>query len=88
MITIEEENMSRYMKWDCVALDNAINEMGVMTAFKRGVLHGLFFQERDNKESHEYYRKGYNFGMDIYHGSVVYKGELKPKNRRINNENT
>jgi len=71
------------MKWDAVALDNAINEMGVMQAYKRGVLHGLLYQERDNEQTHEYYRKGYNFGMDIYHGTVVYKGELKPKDRRI-----
>ena len=58
----------------------------VMTAFKRGVLHGLLYQKRDDEESHEYYRQGYNFGMDIYHGTVIYKGELKPKNRRIDNE--
>jgi hypothetical protein len=74
------------MKWDSVALDNAINEMGVMQAYKRGVLHGLLYQTRDNEQTHEYYRKGYNFGMDIYHGTTIYKGELKPKDRRINNE--
>jgi hypothetical protein len=71
------------MKWDSVALDNAINDMGVMQAFKRGVLHGLLFQERDKEQTHAYYEKGYYFGMDIYHGTVVYKGELKPKDRSI-----
>ena len=48
-----------------VELDKQIKEHKVLSAFKDGVADGLLYGVRDAKQTHHYYKQGYDFGLTI-----------------------
>ena len=42
----------------------AVNE--ILSAFKDGVADGLLHGERDEKQSHHYYKQGYDYGCTMF----------------------
>jgi hypothetical protein len=46
-----------------VELDKQIKEHKVLSAFKDGVADALVNGNRDDKQSHHYYKQGYDFGL-------------------------
>ena len=50
---------------DLIELDKAIKDQKVLTAFKDGVADGLLYGVRDVKQTHHYYKQGYDFGLTI-----------------------
>ena len=48
-----------------IELDKAIKDQKVLTAFKDGVADGLLYGVRDAKQTHHYYKQGYEFGLTI-----------------------
>jgi len=50
---------------DLIKLNEAIKEKGVLKAFKDGVADGLLYGVRDAKQTHHYYKQGYEFGQTI-----------------------
>ena len=50
---------------DLIKLDKAIKDQKVLTAFKDGVADGLLYGVRDAKQTHHYYKQGYEFGLTI-----------------------
>ena len=49
-----------------IELDKAIKDQKVLTAFKDGVSDGLLLGVRNDKQTHHYYKKGYDFGLTMY----------------------
>lgn len=50
---------------DLIELDKAIKDQKVLIAFKDGVADGLLYGVRDAKQTHHYYKQGYDFGLTI-----------------------
>ena len=48
-----------------VELDKQIKEHKVLSAFKDGVADGLVHGVKDAKQTHHYYKQGYEFGLTI-----------------------
>ena len=48
-----------------VELDKQIKEHKVLSAFKDGVADGLLHGVKDAKQTHHYYKQGYEFGLTI-----------------------
>tara|TARA_B100000900_G_scaffold65533_1_gene50759 strand:- start:101 stop:349 length:249 start_codon:yes stop_codon:yes gene_type:complete len=42
----------------------AVNE--ILSAFKDGVTDAMLHGTRDEKQSHHYYKQGYDFGIDLF----------------------
>ena len=53
-----------------IELDKKIKEHKVIKKFKDGVADGLLHGKRDDRQSHHYYKQGYDYGVYLY-------GELK-----------
>ena len=49
-----------------IELDEQIEKHGVIKAFQNGVADALINGVRDDKQSHHYYKRGYDFGMTLY----------------------
>ena len=50
---------------DLIELDKLIKDLKVLTAFKDGVADGVLHGVRDAKQTHHYYKLGYDFGLTI-----------------------
>ena len=50
---------------DLVELDKQIKDKKVLSAFKDGVADGLLHGVKDAKQTHHYYKQGYEFGLTI-----------------------
>jgi hypothetical protein len=48
-----------------VELDKQIKDKKVLSAFKDGVADGLLHGVKDAKQTHHYYKQGYEFGLTI-----------------------
>ena len=51
---------------DAHHLDKKIESNGVLKAFKDGVTDAMLHGTRDEKQSHHYYKQGYDFGIDLF----------------------
>ena len=49
-----------------IELDKQIEKHKVIKAFQDGVTDALINGVRDDKQSHHYYKRGYDFGMTLY----------------------
>ena len=49
-----------------IELDEQIEKHKVIKAFQDGVADALINGVRDDKQSHHYYKRGYDFGMTLY----------------------
>ena len=49
-----------------IELDKKIKEHEVIQKFKDGVTDAMLHGTRDEKQSHHYYKQGYDFGLFIY----------------------
>ena len=50
---------------DMNELSRQVNH-NVLKAFKDGVADGLLHGKRDDKQSHHYYKQGYDYGVYLY----------------------
>jgi hypothetical protein len=48
-----------------VELDKQIKDKKVLSVFKDGVADGLLHGVKDAKQTHHYYKQGYEFGLTI-----------------------
>ena len=51
---------------DLIELDKHIKDKKILSVFKDGVADGLLHGERDDKQTHHYYKLGYEFGLTMY----------------------
>ena len=49
-----------------IELDKQIKEHKIIQAFKDGVTDALIDGERNEEQSHHYYKQGYDFGLTLY----------------------
>ena len=63
---IETDAQYEKRKMNLLELDKQIKEHKVLSAFKDGVTDAMLHGTRDEKQSHHYYNKGYDFGIDLF----------------------
>ena len=51
---------------DLIELDKYIKDKKILSVFKDGVTDALVNGNRDDKQSHHYYKQGYDFGLTLY----------------------
>ena len=51
---------------DLIELDKHIKDKKILSIFKDGVADALVSGNRDDKQSHHYYKQGYDFGLTLY----------------------
>ena len=51
---------------DLFELDKALVEHNVLSKFKDGISDALLLGIKDDKQTHHYYKKGYDFGLTMY----------------------
>ena len=51
---------------DLIELDKALVEHSVLSKFKDGISDALLLGIKDDKQTHHYYKKGYDFGLTMY----------------------
>ena len=51
---------------DLIELDKQMKEHKVLSAFKDGVADGLVHGVKDAKQTHHYYKQGYEFGLIMF----------------------
>ena len=49
-----------------IELEKKIKEHEVIQKFKDGVTDAMLHGTRDEKQSHHYYKQGYDFGIDLF----------------------
>ena len=54
------------LKMNLIELDKQIKEHKIIQAFKDGLVDGFVNGEKDETQSHHYYKQGYDFGVDLY----------------------
>ena len=70
-----------------IELEKKIKEHEVIQKFKDGVTDAMLHGTRDEKQSHHYYKQGYDYGITLYGQFLDLVSEgLAKKNRRIANE--
>ena len=55
-----------------IELDKKIKEHKVIEKFKDGIADGLLHGKRDDKQSHHYYKQGYDYGIYLYSESLKF----------------
>ena len=63
-----------------IELEKEIKKNFVITAFKDGVTDALVHGQRNDSQSHHYYKEGYDFGLFLYNelniqGACFLEGE-------------
>jgi hypothetical protein len=63
-----------------IELEKEIKKNFVITAFKDGVTDALVHGQRNDAQSHHYYKEGYDFGLFLYNelniqGACFLEGE-------------
>jgi len=63
-----------------IELEKEIKKNFVITAFKDGVTDALVHGQRNDTQSHHYYKEGYDFGLFLYNelniqGACFLEGE-------------
>ena len=56
----------RSYNMNLIELDKQIKEHKIIQAFKDGVTDALIDGERNEEQSHHYYKQGYDFGLTLY----------------------
>ena len=51
---------------DCIKLEKEIEKHKVISSFKDGVTDALVHGQKNDEQSHYYYKQGYDFGLFIY----------------------
>ena len=59
-----------------IELEKKIKEHEVITKFKDGVVDGFLHGTRDEKQSHHYYKQGYDFGLDLWNRNFLQNREV------------
>ena len=67
-----------------IELDKKIKEHKVIEKFKDGIADGLLHGKRDDKQSHHYYKQGYDYGLTLYNALSKY---LEDNNIRVSRNN-
>ena len=70
-----------------IELEKKIKEHEVIQKFKDGVTDAMLHGTRDEKQSHHYYKQGYDYGITLYGQFLDLVSEgLAKKNRRMAND--
>ena len=64
-MSVERDQLAQKLI-DAHHLDKKIESNGVLKAFKDGVTDAMLHGTRDEKQSHHYYKQGYDFGIDLF----------------------
>ncbi len=63
---LSTENKTKGDDMNLIELERKIAEHKVIDAFKDGVTDAMLHGTRDEKQSHHYYKQGYDFGIDLF----------------------
>ena len=56
----------RSYKMNLIELEKHIKEHKIIEKYTQGFLDGYIDGVRDEEQSHHYYKRGYDFGIDLY----------------------
>ena len=59
-----------------IELEKKIKEHKVIEKFKDGVTDGFLHGTRDEKQSHHYYKQGYDFGLALWNRNFLKNREV------------
>ena len=63
---LSTENTTKGDDMNLIELEKKIKEHEVIQKFKDGVTDAMLHGTRDEKQSHHYYKQGYDFGIDLF----------------------
>ena len=63
---VETDAQYEKRKMNLLELEEQIKEHKVIQKFKDGVTDAMLHGTRDEKQSHHYYKQGYDFGIDLF----------------------
>jgi len=63
---LSTENKTKGDDMNLIELEKKIKEHEVIQKFKDGVTDAMLHGTRDEKQSHHYYKQGYDFGIDLF----------------------